>query len=377
MVRPVLCLVLVVFALFFTGAEELPPGEALPDGAELPAGTEGEDPSGPGAEDPELADFFPVLSLYGAALAGEVPWRPDWPLSMPPDAFSFPPYGGSVLTLIKGGEDPAGEPAEELTVSRNEDGLLAEFPLFRDGVFFQVQTRFGRASRIRGFTIPAAETSWDILIVEYEDAFPSLVRISRGETLYFALIEYEAAGAAEIWYNREGNALAVFSYRYEAPGGRIRCFVRTDLSNGEEFTETYHYDGMGNLSGIVTSAGEYSALYVGKGRPRYWERFVPAGPEPAVPADAGQPDLYGTEVFDHFSFQWDEGGLPVRFTGSRRAEDAAGTGEVTETDVRYEYIRDEQGAWIERRATPMIRRSGFLVPGPAERFLRRIGYSAP
>ncbi|MDR0760254.1 MAG: hypothetical protein LBF74_09125 [Treponema sp.] len=362
MVRLALCIAFIFLAPFFAGAEE---GETLVPGA---------------------ADFFPVLALYEAALSGEVSWRPDWPPAIPPDAFSLPyPQGGSALTLIRDSEDPAEEPAAELTVRRNGEGLLSEFPLLRDGVFFQVQTRFVRNGLIRGFTItpetPASLTSWDILIIGYkiedQDSFPSLIRISRGETLYFTMIEYEAAGATEIWYDRDGNALAVFVYQYEAPGGRITRFLRTDLSNGEEFTEAYHYDSMGNISGIVTSAGEYSALYVGKGRPRYWERLqkdLPLEAEAPQPAD-----------FDRFSFQWDEEGLLVRFSGICQAEDMAGqvpggeggNRDMTETDVRYEYIRDERGAWIERRDTPMIRRSGFLIPGPMKRILRRIEYPAP
>jgi hypothetical protein len=312
---------------------------------------------------------------------------------MPPDAFTFPPYGGSAVTLVRDGEDPA----EELTARWNDDGLLSAFPLFKDGVFFPVQTRFGRSGLIRGFSIaaetPAPETAWSILIVEYEDAFPSLIRINRGEALYFALIEYEAAGATEIWYNQEGNALAVFSYRYEAPGGRIRGFTRTDLLSGEEFIETYHYDSMGNISALVTSAGEYSALYAGKGRPRYWERFVPSAlgtaqpavTEPADLPDVGQPGPSGAAGFHHYSFQWDEEGALVRFSGIYRTEDeaglipdgGAGAGDVTETGVRYEYVRDERGVWLERRDTSMIRRSGFLVPGAVGWLLRRIEYPAP
>jgi hypothetical protein len=385
MVRLALYIALVVFAPFFTGAEEPQAGadQAVPRSETgQPAGAEGEEPHIPGA-----ADFFPVLYLYGAALSGEVAWRPDWPLSIPPDAFSFPPSGGSALTLIRDGEESADSPVEELTARRNDDGLLSEFPLFKDGDFFQVQTRFGNAGLIRGFFIPsetpATETAWDILIVEYEDDFPSLVRIRRGEAVYFTLIEYETAGAAEIWYNQEGNALAVFSYRYEAPGGRIRRFIRTDLLSGEEFTETHHYDSMGNISALISSAGEYSALYAGKSRPRYWERVVPPARETARPADlpdAGQPGLSGAAGFYRHSFQWDEEGALVRLTGVCHAEaeaggvpdDGAETGNVTETDVRYEYVRDEQGVWIERRDTFMIRRSGFLVPGPTERLLRRI-----
>ncbi|MDR2741331.1 MAG: hypothetical protein LBB98_04165 [Treponema sp.] len=390
MIRRALCIAFIFFVPYWAGSEEKQagtPSAASQNGLEQSSGAEGEE-----AEEPGAADFFPVLSLYRTALSGEVSWRPDWPLSIPPDAFSFPPQGGSTLTLIVSDSDLAAE----MTVRRNDDGLLAEFPLFRDGGFFQVQTRFGGAGFIRGFAIapqtPGQETSWDILIVEYEDALPSLARITRGETLYFAVIEYKAAEALEIWYDQDGNALAVFSYRHEAPGGRIRRFTGTDLLSGEEFAETYHYDSMGNISGIVASSGEYAALYAGKGRPRYWERIVSSGsetPQAGIPPDVGQPAAVDTlpgapeqapaPGFDHFSFQWDEEGFLVRFTGGSRREAVAAqdTGDETEMDIRYEYVRDEQGVWIERRDTPMIRRAGFLVPGPVGRLSRRIEYPAP
>jgi hypothetical protein len=368
MVRLALCIVAILFMPVFAGAEE---EETLVPGA---------------------ADFFPILSLYEAALSGEVSWRPDWPLTIPPDAFSLPPHlqAGSALTLIKDSEDPA----EELTLRWNGDGLLSEFPLFRSGVFFQVQTRFVRNGLIRGFTIApepsAPQTSWDILVIGYkiEDSgsFPSLIRVAQGETLYFTMIEYETAGATEIWYDRDGNALAVFLYQRVAPGGRIKRFIQTVLSSGEEFTEAYHYDSMGNISGIVTSTGEYSALYVGRGKPRYWERLQTAlpleAPLPAVLPEAPEPSA--AEDFGRFSFQWDEEGVLVRFSGAYQAEDMAGqipggeagNRDMTETDVRYEYIRDRRGVWTERRDTPLIRGSGFLIPGPMKRILRRIEYSA-
>jgi hypothetical protein len=385
MIRFALCAVFGFFALFCAGSEEKQAGaSATPfqSAAEQPPGAEGEADVTPGA-----SDFFPVLSLYETALAGEISWRPDWPLSIPPDAFSFSPQGGSALTLIM---ENGGQTAE-LTVRRNGGGLLAEFPLFRDGGFFQVQTRFGGTGLIRGFAIaqgtPEPQAVWDILIAEYEDAFPSLIRITQGETVFFSVIEYKAAETLEIWYDQGGNALAVFSYRHEEPGGRLRRFTRTDLSSGEEFAEICHYDSMGNISGITAGDGEYAALYAGKGRPRYWERFIPLSPEAPQSAffpDAAQPavqpgvlpDPPGSPAamsFEHFSFQWDEEGLLVRFTGGSRTEPGGGDA----ADIRYEYIRDERGAWTERRGVSMIRRSGFLVSGPVERLLRRIEYPAP
>jgi hypothetical protein len=411
MIRLAFFILFFFFASLFPGAEEPLAGnpQTSPlEGANHTVPAETGETNSPG-----LADFIPVLSLYETALAGEVSWRPDWPLSVPPDAFSFPDTDVSAITLIKNG----GDPAEELTIRRNDEGLLREFPLFRNGMAFQVQTRFTGSALIRGFTV-ASEMPWDILIVEYEEAFPSLARITRGEAVYFVMIEYAVFRAVEIWYDQEGIALTVFSFQYEAPGGRIMCITSIDLAGGEEITETYHYNGTGNISGILSSTGEYSALYTGEAKPRYWEHFFPAvsalSPVPGAsqtPADEGQPvssgeasAMYGapssreavpppvTPDFGHCSFQWDEEGLLTRFAGIYRVKTSAQSPEaqkvmgggdsviesgLAETDVRYEYLRDGWGNWIERRDTPMTLRSGFLVPGPVERIFRRIEYAAP
>jgi hypothetical protein len=401
MIRLSFFLIFIVFASLFTGvAGAEAPGAGTsqavsPNGTDQVIRTEAGEAAVPGA-----VDFIPILSLYRTVLAGEVPWRPDWPLSVPPDAFVFPADDVSALTLVGG----VGDTAEELTVRRNNDGLLSEFPLFRGGGVFQVQTRFGSTALIRGFTI-ASETPWDILIVEYEEAFPSLIRVTHGKTMYIVMIEYAAVRAEEIWYAQDGNALAVFSFQYETPGGRMRRLMITDLVSGEKITEVYHYDSMGNISGIISAAGEYSALYVGEGKPRYWERVIPAIPDTDRPVQSAvvQRDsllreaavLSTVSEFDHFSLQWDEESLLTRLTGIYRRDtspenpddqgsvagrlsiDASGYSDVEETDVRYKYIRDEQGNWIERQDTPMIRRFGFLVPDPAEWIIRRIEYSAP
>jgi hypothetical protein len=137
---------------------------------------------------------------------------------------------------------------------------------------------------------------------------------------------------------------------------------------------------MGNISGIISAGGEYSALYNGKGRPRYWERFAPPEPPPAEtePAleDAEAPTEAPAPDWGHFSFQWDEEGRITRFTGIYSEPSPPDTPEDSgvETDIRYEYILDEQGNWIERRATPMVYRAGFLVPGTVEQIFRRVEY---
>jgi hypothetical protein len=299
-------------------------------------------------------DFFSVLSLSHAARSGEVPWRPDWPLDMPPDAF-VPLERGSALTLIRG----EGDEMEDLRARRNQEGLLVEFPLFWDSEFFPVQTLLDPRDLIQGFSI-VGKNPWEILILEYAESLPSLVRINQGESMYFAILEYANTRVTEIWYDRDGKALAVFSFQFDMPGGRVRRITLTDIPGEMEGEALYHYDSMENISGLDFSGAVYAALYVGHGRPRYWNRSLPPIPE----TEAEVP-----ERVDHFALQWDEQGLLTRITG------ILGGGE--ERDIRYEYSRDEGDLWVERRETRMIRRSGFLIPSPGERVIRRIEYPEP
>jgi hypothetical protein len=230
-----------------------------------------------------------------------------------------------------------------LTLRRNKDGLLLEFPLFREGHAFQVETNLASSGQIRGFSI-AAETPWDIRIMEYADSFPSLVRVSHGDAAYFAVLEFSHSRATETWFDGEGNGLAFFVFQYEAPEGRIRQISVVDLAAGEEGDEWYHYDSYGNVSGVDLPEGKFAALYARQGRPRYWEQS------------------------GHFALQWDEQGLLTRLAGT--------AGDGAELDIRYEYRRDARGNWTERLATPMIRRAGYLTPSPGERLIRRIEYPA-
>jgi hypothetical protein len=180
--------------------------------------------------------------------------------------------------------------------------------------------------------------------MEYADSLPALVRVSHGDVVYFAVLEFSHNRATETWFDADGNGLVFFVFQYEAPEGRIRQVTVVDLAAGEEGSERYYYDSHGNVSGVDLPEGQFAALYIRQGQPRYWEQF------------------------GHFALQWNEQGLLTRLTGA--ALDGA------ELDIRYEYSRDARGNWTERLETPMIRLAGYLTPSPGLRLRRRIEYPA-
>jgi hypothetical protein len=318
-----------------------------------------QDPLVPGPA--AIADIFPILSLFEAALRGSIPWRPDWPLEVPPDAFLPAPEPGASLTLILSG-------GEELRLRRDPGGLLAEFPLFRGGIFYPVQTRLGAAGEIIGFSIET-ENPWEITVLEYGETLPSRVRVTRNGQVYFAVFQ-EEGGVSETWFDQEGSALGIFEFQYRNDCREPWRNTITSLSRGlsGREVETYHSDSQGSVSGVDTSRGSYSALYSSRGQPRYWERRI-TGSEPGT--------------FGHFALQWDEQGRLTRITGTTgedalgrnaRGENSLGENARGELDIRYTYLEDSRGNWTERRETPMQGRFGFLVPLPGGLTRRQIGY---
>jgi YD repeat-containing protein len=256
---------------------------------------------------------------------------------MPPDAFSIP--------APNPGEDPvteitlAGETGD-LTLRRNPDGLAADFPFLIDGEWHQAHAGFSPSGEVTGFTIEA-DPPWELTFLDPLDAMPVRVRLIRADAVYFAALDYEGPIGTETWYDRDGGALAVFTYSHAYSNGKPVSLTLTDFTAAATYTETYSYDSRGAVSGINSPAGEFSALYVRARMPRYWE-------QPA---------------FRRAVLQWDERGFLIRFSGDTET-----------TDLRYEYRVDERGNWIERREIRMIRREGFLVPEAGAVIRRNITY---
>ena len=298
-----------------------------------------------------------MVSLLEAAGGADLSWRPHWPPETPPDAFTLP-GGVSSLTLeLDGGEYRV----------RAADGAPAEFP-----VYFEGRWRPGTLSPGPGggpgTLRVAAEVPLEIVFLEYDaDAGPLLARVTRGDTVYFTVLYRGSGGISETWYDQDGKALAFVDSRSD-PGGPVRRRTFVDLSTGVEEETRRDYDGAGNITEISSPGGNFSALYDRRGRPRYWERRVPAEAEsPGDPAAPGEGEG-GTR--ESYVLQWDQRGFLVRMTGTAGEEPV---------DYRYEYTLDERGNWTERREIRMIRRFGLLtpVPGPVVKRIIEYGPDGP
>jgi hypothetical protein len=264
-------------------------------------------------------------------LAGEISWRPDWPVEAPPDLFAVSAEARSVTVTLEfpaaadqvnsggaGSSDSANtadtsntadspEPANRLEyiLTRNKDGRLTDFPFFMDGGFFQTGVSYDERGRIAGLTV-FAQVLWRIEFLEYDDetGLPVLARLNAGSAgaanadagvnaagtgapdaavpddagsgggWFFAALEYRGVSVSEAWYDPAGTGLAVYNYRYDTRDGKKRLAGSVDFLAGKSRTEEYHYDSWGNLTGI---GGVYSAVYR-ENRPQYWRRPFPPTP---------------------------------------------------------------------------------------------------
>jgi YD repeat-containing protein len=332
----------------------------------------------------DAAGLFPLSLLLDAAVSGETPWRPDWPVAMPPDGFALARGLAVGLTLVLpaghtdavpggesgdsggapgGAEGEGGEAAVEYRLVRDMAGRFVEFPFFVNGVLCQAMADYGGGGPAEPRKIvldnPAAPDPWEFEFLEYRQGAPILVRISHGGAWYFVAPEYLETRANETWYNAEGLAQGFFALEYRLQDGARRLVSTDNRSDEGEIVLAYDYNSAGRLSGISAPEGEYAALYNAAAQPRYWER-----PEGA------------------YDLQWNEQGLLVRFTGvswDKTSQDVSSQDETAaaderQIDIRYDYTLDERGNWIERRETSFDRRFGRLVPGSSVTIYRTINY---
>ncbi|GHU85396.1 hypothetical protein FACS189473_4370 [Spirochaetia bacterium] len=340
---------------------------------------------------------FPLIPILETIRAGEIPWRPDWPVFMPPDAFtvSGPPPAEIALIL----ESAPGEPPIEYLLRRSRDGLLTDFPVYLWGAFFQAALSFDSPSRISGFTIDAP-VPWNIEFLEYadDDTLPAIARIGSAETWFLAVFRFTGAGASETWYDKDGTALSVFTFVYTQWDGKplLRGASLTGPGDGDTRIEAYHYDSLGNMSTISTQDREFTARYRWR-HPQYWERPYPAAiastAAPSIPEpgpSSSTPVL--TPVSHKLVLQWDERGFLTRLSRGRLSVDRQELGQQevggppggnpppgdeAELDVRYEYTQDDHDNWIERREIALIRYGDYRIPYRGETIRRRITYFEP
>jgi hypothetical protein len=334
----------------------------------FPLSGEAETPEEPQAPE-EGPVFFPVNALLAALRAPDLRWQPDWPLIMPPDAFVVGQGRPRSITLILD--------SGELRMTRNRDTVPTDFPFWFQGNFIQVHVVLGETGTPRELIMDDALRSWHIEFLEGDDSPLCITRITQGEEVFFGAIQrgppvpQVSAGDIETWYDREGQALVIFTYlpgtSGERPGFR---YIKNQNDAGETEVTTYYHDGFGNISGIDSPLGSFSAGYIREGRPRYGERRILIQPAPAT--EEGE-EPAPSEFYQSYAFQWDERGFLVRITGTP-GTGTGGSGDEDPVDFRYDYTLDEQGNWIERREIRMIPRFGMLIPRPGSRITRTIVY---
>lgn len=314
------------------------------------------------AEPPEESEspgegpvFFPVNALLSALRAPDIRWQPNWPITMPPDAFVVEHGQARSITLTM--------ESGLLQISWNRTSPV-DFPFLFQGKFIQTRRIFEESGKIRELIIDEAGRLWHIEFPDGDDPTLLIIRITQGEEVFFGVIQRALIRDMETWYDRDGTPLAVFTYRFDRSGEGPRIVKIQNQHTGEEAQTEQYQDSFGNISEIISPLGRFSARYTKDGRPRYWDRWI------LLPMPAGEDGEESVlpEFHQSYTFQWDEAGFLVRITGT------PGPGEEDPVDIRFDYTLDERGNWIERREIRMIPRFGVLVPSPGPRISRAIEY---
>lgn len=345
---------------------------AFPCGAQNPPASLVEpDPSGP-EENSGIVPLGLVLEiLQGEADPGR--WRPDWPLEIPPDAFTVRGALSIDLELGDGeGEEFFGAILGQYRLAWDSRGRPTDLPLAlpvagpaQDPVFVQARLRYGEGDGLTAIDIEIPPPAWPSgsLSIRFEAPYvPGIlppVRVDYGDRLYHVRFHAGIHEIAETWFDPWGTFSAYFKSLIEPSDGggaggdvpwRIRGIEGAEYVREESgafspltpFGVSLFYESGGNLSERSGEYGSFSAIY--GGRPLYWSR-----------------------ASRRFSLQWDQGGRLVRMRD-------LGDDGVLPVDFRYDYEFDSRGNWILRRETALFRAGNLLVPAYSRVLTRRIVY---
>ena len=276
-------------------------------------------------------------------------WQPDWPLDLPPDAFKV--QNGTIIRAAVEGN------GYSLKLRYDPEGRVGEFPYLLNGSMAQVSLVYRSALTVHELTLAllSGELSCSFEFLEYDDAYPSMVRVSCGEAWYFIALSKMGNVIMETWYDEEGIALGAYAFSLTEIGAASRISAFRDYGNNGADME-FFYDSRNLLTESSGFNGVFKVLYFREDLPRYWERR---------PLNAGET----RESVGKFSLQWDEKDFLVSITAENGnlPDDAA--------ECRYEYTLDGRGNWIERREIRMLHRFGLLVPSPGTTFRRILEYN--
>jgi hypothetical protein len=360
-------------------------------------------------EDESAPVIFPLIPLLEAGFNGELRWRPDWPDTIPPDGFLLAgekrearrmPFA---LSLSNG--------TETFGFERDGAGRLREFPFFLRNARLSVKAAYDYSGAMLSMNVRAAavsengtggkgdgesedveseitETTWDIEFppdfFPYGGASPGgdfpPAKVFRGDTVFFVFFFESRAFFSETWYDGEGNPLAFFraNVRPENGSWTVQALYSRDEKGPQ--SEEYSFDSGGNISGIRSPEGTFSALYRDN-LPRYWERQSVSRPPAAFSRAALQWDEQGLLLGISFEYPIPAaGGIPAASGEIVPVETGAAPLNAEEAgppalEYRYQYERDAAGNWISRQDIAVINRFGILIPRPGRSWTRRISFA--
>ena len=294
------------------------------------------------------AQLIPLAQILEGAEYTAI-WRPDWPVDIPPDAFTL--KAGEALRSVVTGE------GFFLEYSIGTVGLTERFPFMLNGKMAQVSLVYAENSEIMELVITflPGEEPWRLEVLEHRDSYPYIVRGSSGGVWYFIYFHRTANEILETWYDVDGNFLGAYRYYLTLIDQDRRIRIVQDLANPGMDTELF-FDSRGFVTEIRGPDGFFRALYFREELPRFWERRPVTG---GTETDAG-----------NFILQWGANDHLVRVTGGNGGRPE----EYHSIDFRYEYDLDFIGNWVERREIRMVRVFDLLVPETGTTFSRFVEY---
>jgi hypothetical protein len=337
------------------------------------------------AQDSGLPADLSATALLEAVAGRRLDWRPDWPLSAPPDLFYTIPESAVITVSVEepeqnfaeqadvpeteeaaaeglASEEPAAEEpaADKNTAGENaaegialmtgeisvewRNGRLTRFPVLRDSSFIQARAEYNAAGNLSAIS----GEDFELAILEYDgEGRPVSVRLRTDGGYFFAAIEYAPNRVTETWYDENGSPQSVL-YTDKTGDSAV---IHYGENGGEAETSKFFFNSHGLVSEIRSPRGTWSAQYERRGLPARLERNLENGTE-------------------RYGFQWDETGRLTSLFA--RVPDAGSPAQ----ESRFEYVLDDRGNWITRREIRMINLSGRLFPAPGALIKRRIHYGS-
>ena len=309
--------------------------------------------------------FFPMALILDAlefANTLNYIWQPDWPLELPPDAFSVKTGDVKKITVE----------TEDFSYSFQLDSYdrIEAIPVMLNSSLVQIHISYidnpigdNSPMEISEIQVFFDEEPWVLEVLEHRDlhpmfpSYPSLLRVFHEGSWYFISLFRGGDRFIETWYDVEGEAVAVYGFSLITVANDLRIRSLRDHFSPLENMEI-DYSSRGLVSSISGFQGSFNALYYRDNIPRYRELYPAYEDRDSSPAGPGS-----------YSYQWDEHDTLLRLTGESYYR------ESVYTEHRYEYTLDERGNWIERHETRMLSNMGLLIPSPGTIIRRNLEYT--